>query len=74
MNDIGKRIKEIRTEKRKTISQVSSDYVSPGTISLIENGKIQPSLERLRHIARNLDVDLLDLIGVHTRELLKEEI
>jgi transcriptional regulator with XRE-family HTH domain len=40
-------------------------------ISLIENGKTQPSIERLQHIARQLEVDISELVEEVPREKMK---
>lgn len=61
-----------------TITDVANEHVSRGMISLIENGKTQPSIERLQHIARQLDVDIAELVETVPREemqrILKEAI
>ncbi|MBB4822917.1 transcriptional regulator with XRE-family HTH domain [Sporosarcina luteola] len=62
MTHVGENIKRIRTEKKMTISDVANEHVSRGMISLIENGKTQPSIERLQHIARQLGVDIAELV------------
>lgn len=68
MSHVGENIKRIRTAKKMTISDVANEHVSRGMISLIENGKTQPSIERLQHIARQLDVDISELVEEVPRE------
>ncbi len=71
MTHVGENIKRIRTAKKMTISDVANEHVSRGMISLIENGKTQPSIERLQHIARQLDVDISELVEEVPREKMK---
>lgn len=68
MTHVGENIKRIRTAKNMTISDVANEHVSRGMISLIENGKTQPSIERLQNIARQLDVDISKLVEEVPRE------
>lgn len=63
MNDyligIGKRIKEIRKNNKKTINTVASDAkVSNGLISRIENGRTIPSLPVLLSIINALEIEV----------------
>lgn len=62
MTHVGKNIKRIRMAKKMTISDVANEHVSRGMISLIENGKTQPSIERLQYIAEQLAVDISELV------------
>ncbi|MDW0118809.1 helix-turn-helix domain-containing protein [Sporosarcina thermotolerans] len=71
MTHVGENIRRIRTAKNMTISDVANEHVSRGMISLIENGKTQPSIERLQHIARQLDVDISELVEEVPREKMK---
>jgi transcriptional regulator with XRE-family HTH domain len=68
LTHVGENIKRIRTAKNMTISDVANEHVSRGMISLIENGKTQPSIERLQHIARQLNVDITELVEEVPRE------
>lgn len=78
MTHVGENIRRIRTTKNMTISDVANEHVSRGMISLIENGKTQPSIERLQHIARQLDVDISELVEevprVKMKSILKQAI
>jgi transcriptional regulator with XRE-family HTH domain len=65
MNDyligIGKRIKDIRKTKKKTISNIASVAdVSNGLISRIENGRTIPSLPVLLNIIYALEINVSD--------------
>lgn len=71
MTHVGENIKRIRTAKNLTISDVANEHVSRGMISLIENGKTQPSIERLQHIARQLNVDITELVEEVPRQELR---
>ncbi|UNY98501.1 XRE family transcriptional regulator [Zhouia spongiae] len=58
---IGKRIKEIRKDNKKTISDIASRAdVSNGLISRIENGRTIPSLPVLFNIIKALEVEVTD--------------
>lgn len=57
MKEVGKRIKEIRTEHSLSQQQFGDLLsVSQDTISLWENGKAVPTAEFLIAIAQNFDV------------------
>ncbi|MBE1555249.1 helix-turn-helix domain-containing protein [Sporosarcina limicola] len=74
MKHVGENIKRIRTAKKMTISDLANEHVSRGMISLIENGKTQPSIERLHHIAVQLDVDITELVEEISKEKLRSKI
>ncbi|AYC30379.1 helix-turn-helix domain-containing protein [Paenisporosarcina cavernae] len=63
MNELGARIKALRKEKKLTLEMLAGDKMSKGMMSLIENGKAQPSMESLQHIAKQLQVEVAELIG-----------
>ena len=55
---IGKRIKEIRKENKKTITEIASDAnVTGGLISRIENGRTIPSLPVFLKILKALQIE-----------------
>ncbi len=61
---IGKRIKEIRKENNKTISDIAQKAgVTGGLISRIENGRTIPSLPVLLKIINSLDVEVTDFFN-----------
>lgn len=61
---IGKRIKEIRKEKNKNISEIASlADVSNGLISRIENGRTIPSLPVLLNIIKALEIEVTDFFS-----------
>ncbi|MFI2743304.1 helix-turn-helix domain-containing protein [Zhouia sp. PK063] len=58
---IGKRIKELRKESKKTISDIAiKAEVSNGLISRIENGRTIPSLPVLLNIISALEVEVTE--------------
>ncbi|WP_158582917.1 helix-turn-helix domain-containing protein [Lysinibacillus yapensis] len=62
MNSLGERIKQFRKRKKMTLAEVAGDRLTKGMLSLIENGKAQPSMESLRYIAERVGVDVSDLL------------
>lgn len=54
--NIGKKIKELRTSKFMTQSQLAGTEITRNMLSRIENGAAQPSLDTLRYIASKLNV------------------
>lgn len=75
MGQIGKRIRQIRKQKGKTLANVAGDKLSVSMLSLIENGKSNPTMDNLRHIARMLEVGVSELIGEsegETKELWRQ--
>jgi transcriptional regulator with XRE-family HTH domain len=66
MELLGERIKRLRKERKMTLADVAGDRLTKGMLSLIENGKAQPSMESLQHIAAQLHVDLAELVQSET--------
>lgn len=73
MTDIGKRIKELRTERDLTIEMVVADMnrkfnfdppYHKSMISRWENQKSEPTLENAKYLSLYFDVSLDYLIGV----------
>ena len=56
--NIGKKIKELRTKKLMTQSELAGDVITRNMLSCIENGSATPSLATLRHIAAKLGVSM----------------
>lgn len=71
MNELGKRIKKLRLEKGMTILQLADNKMSKGMLSMIENGRANPSMESLKFIARQLGCDPQYLLGNPTPNELK---
>lgn len=62
LKKLGKRIKQIRLEKKLSTYQLSYDSdVSRSQISAIEKGEINPTVSTLKAICTGLDVSLKDL-------------
>ena len=62
MEHIGLRIRQLRKEQKLTLEGLAGNKLSKGMLSLIENGKAQPSMESLTYIAQRLGVDKSDLL------------
>lgn len=60
--NLGEKIKQLRKERKMTLAEVAGDKLSKGMLSLIENGKAQPSMESLQHIAKQLGIDVAELM------------
>lgn len=61
---VGKRIKDLRRQKKLSLKDLSSRIdMSISFLSDIENGKSNPSLNRLREIAKGLDTTVSNLLG-----------
>lgn len=71
MNILGERIKKLRKEKKLTQTEVVGERLTKGMLSLIENGKAQPSMESLRFIAKQLNVEVSYLLDDGTLTLLR---
>lgn len=54
--DIGKRIKQLRTEKLMTQSELSGNVITRNMLSQIENGIATPSLPTVTYLAKRLGV------------------
>lgn len=72
MRHVGENIKRIRKAKKMTISDLAGEQISRGMISLIENGKTHPSIERLQYLADKLNVTVSDLLGNYTKSELQQ--
>ena len=71
MLNIGEKIKQYRKERKMTLAEVAGDRLTKGMLSLIENGKAQPSMESLQHIAKQLGIDVSELMQSKTQEEIK---
>lgn len=72
MLNIGAKIKELRKERKMTLAQVAGDRLTKGMLSLIENGKAQPSMESLQYIASQLEIDVAELIQSEDNKQVRE--
>ena len=54
--NIGKKIKELRTEKMMTQSELAGGEITRNMLSQIENGIALPSLSTITHLAKKLGV------------------
>jgi len=72
MNSLGERIKQLRKQKKMTLAELAGDRLTKGMLSLIENGKAQPSMESLRYIAERVGVEVSTLLDDGDVENLRE--
>ena len=72
MKELGERIKKLRKEKKLTLVQLAGERLTKGMLSLIENGKAQPSMESLHYIAERLGVEVATLLNDQQLEQLRE--
>ena len=64
LEDIGPRLKRIRTQRGATLAQLSAATgISKSTLSRLEAGQRKPSLELLLPIAQAHQVPLDELVG-----------
>lgn len=66
--NIAKRIRTLRQARHMTQSDLAGDQISREMISMIETGRIQPSLETLQYIARQLDITPAQILADETEE------
>ena len=67
---IGKRIKQIRKEGKKTIQEIARKaHVSNGLISKIENGRTIPSLPVLLNIIQALEIEIVHFFNGMPRSM-----
>ena len=62
MEQLGERIKRLRKERKMTLADVAGDRLTKGMLSLIENGKANPSMESLQYIAEQLNINTSELM------------
>lgn len=71
MNELGQRIKKLRIEKGMTLVELAGKKMSKGMLSMIENGRANPSMDSLKFIAHQLGCDPQYLLGNPTSDELK---
>ena len=62
MDTIGLRIRHLRKQQKLTLETLAGEKLTKGMLSLIENGKAQPSMESLSYIAQQLGVESSELM------------
>ena len=72
--DIGTKIKELRTAKRMTQSQLAGDYMTRNMLSRIENGAVKPSLSTTVYISERLKIPVGYLLTEGEDELIYKKI
>jgi|SRR3712207_3732432 len=69
MDNVGSKIKALRKQKNYTLKDMNSKTgISVSFLSDIENGRSNPSLDRLTDIANALDTSVSYLLGETTPE------
>ena len=73
MEDLGKRLKELRAERNLTLDMVVYDMnqkfnieITKGNLSRWENGKVLPSLRMAAYLCKYYNISLDYLIGITT--------
>src|SRR5690606_25346468 len=70
MATLGERIRTLRKQKKLTLEALAGKELTKGMLSLIENNKANPSMESLNYIAKQLDVEVSELLEeVNVQEL-----
>jgi len=62
VDTIGSRIRQLRKQQKYTLEALAGNQLTKGMLSLIENGKAQPSMESLSYIAQRLGVESSELM------------
>lgn len=62
MDSLGLRIRKLRKQQKLTLEALAGDQLTKGMLSLIENGKAQPSMESLSYIAKRLGIESSELM------------
>ena len=66
---LGKKIRQIRIDKKITQQELVGDFITRNMLSQIENDVASPSIRTLQHIAESLEVPLSFLmVGEHDEE------
>ncbi|MFD1362317.1 helix-turn-helix domain-containing protein [Lentibacillus salinarum] len=62
--DIGKRIRNLRTAKNYSVTELANKaYISQSYLSDIEKGRTAPSIDKLKVICDSLDISLSEFFG-----------
>ncbi len=72
MPTLGERIRTIRKQKKLTLDALAGTELTKGMLSLIENNKANPSMESLNYIAKQLDVNVSELLEEVSPEELRK--
>lgn len=69
---LGERIRKLRKQKNMTLEALAGEELTKGMLSLIENNKAKPSMESLSYIAKQLEVEVTDLLEEISLQELRE--
>lgn len=72
LEQLGERIKRLRKERKMTLADVAGDRLTKGMLSLIENGKANPSMESLQYIASQLNINTSELMQSEETTVVRE--
>jgi transcriptional regulator with XRE-family HTH domain len=72
VEQLGERIKRLRKERKMTLADVAGDRLTKGMLSLIENGKANPSMESLQYIASQLNINTSELMQSEDSSTIRE--
>ena len=76
MSTLGERIRKLRKQQKMTLEALAGTELTKGMLSLIENNKANPSMESLNYIAKQLGVEVTELLeeisGQELREVLDQ--
>ncbi len=69
MNEVGHKLRILRKAKELSLTELSHRVgCSPSYLSMVENGKVDPSVTRLKKIADSLEVTIIDLFQTATTQ------
>ena len=69
MNEVGHKLRILRKAKELSLTELSHRVgCSPSYLSMVENGKVDPSVTRLKKIADSLEVTIIDLFQTVTAQ------
>jgi transcriptional regulator with XRE-family HTH domain len=69
MKELGLKLRSLRKERMFSLVRLSElAGCSPSYLSMVENGKVDPSISRLKRIADALDVTIVDLFHKDTNQ------
>ena len=74
MDNLGAKLRSLRKTKNLSLKQLASRVAcSPSYVSMVENGKVDPGISRLKRIADGLEITIVDLFQAHTNQLTNDQ-
>ncbi len=71
---LGKRIKEVRIQRKMTQSELVGDFITRNMLSRIESGNAYPSVKTLEYLAQRLDIPFGQLMDEDIDEAQPDEV